>query len=537
MRCSRAGLRVKRHWCNSTTTNALSILQVPATQPEWNSSSSIVLGELVRSTGSEPADEISVDILNAGTDLSVLDEDRNQNTIGFYHQLLQEYFAARCFARLREIERAGRPWRTQDLDTPLARYIAELPDSELLPALPQTGWEETARMAAVLCEDPPTFIRSLAERNLSLAAEIAAQQDLNSRLPDVVLAELRTELVARSRNSGADLRDRIACGHALGELGDPRFEPCDGPYGAYLKPPLIEVPAGTYPIGDDESITWTIVGVEGETRAHVPGHHIEFPEFAIGRFPVTNAEWTCFIESGGYEDERWWKTKAGKDWRMGVGTTKGLHDDLRYWRNKFLAQPTLVRDLVDQGTFNEGIHERWMTRLEMNEDEFNAHIKELYPEVRRTEPRFWAEAECNRRPSPWLESCWYEACAYAHWLSAQTGLTLRLPTEIEWEAATRGPEGLRFSYGNEFEVLSSNTSEARFREATPVGVFVEGDSHSGACDLTGNVWEWTSSAFGLEDAFSHNEPSFQYPYEEDDGREEPEADMEMCRVLRGRVLE
>ena len=41
--------------------------------------------------------------------------------------------------------------------------------------------------------------------------------------------------------------------------------------------------------------------------------------------------------------------------------------------------------------------------------------------------------------------------AYALWLSAQSGVAFRLPSEAEWEAAARGREARLCSYGNEFE--------------------------------------------------------------------------------------
>ena len=47
---------------------------------------------------------------------------------------------------------------------------------------------------------------------------------------------LRWALVRRSRDPEADLRDRIACGYAVGDLGDPRFERRVGPHGEYLLP-------------------------------------------------------------------------------------------------------------------------------------------------------------------------------------------------------------------------------------------------------------------------------------------------------------
>src|SRR5262252_3330059 len=123
------------------------------------------------------------------------------------------------------------------------------------------------------------FITDLMGHNLALAGRCAAQ-------PEVVVSEalkatVRRALVARTQAPHADLRARIAAGLALGELGDPRFARRDGPYGAYLLPPLIHIPGGTYHIGSDEGL------YEDET----PVHAVELQAFAMAQFPVNNAEW------------------------------------------------------------------------------------------------------------------------------------------------------------------------------------------------------------------------------------------------------
>jgi iron(II)-dependent oxidoreductase len=65
----------------------------------------------------------------------------------------------------------------------------------------------------------------------------------------------------------------------------------------------------------------------------------------------------------------------------------------------------------------------------------------------------------------------------------------------------------------------------------PVGVFVEGDTPEGVSDLTGNVDEWTASLFG--DGGPNEPPTFGYPYQKGDGREDPSAGPDVRRVLRG----
>jgi len=61
----------------------------------------------------------------------------------------------------------------------------------------------------------------------------------------------RSCAIARTLDPATDLRARIAAGYAL---GDPRFTRQRGPYGDYLPPPMVTIPADTYTIGSDKGI-------------------------------------------------------------------------------------------------------------------------------------------------------------------------------------------------------------------------------------------------------------------------------------------
>ena len=165
----------------------------------------------------------------------------------------------------------------------------------------------------------------------------------------------------------------------------------------------------------------------------------------------------------------------------------------------------------------------------MTPDEFESHLTELYPGGRETEPRHWQDGRYNNPAQPVVGISLYEARACAAWLGAQTGQTYRLPTEVEWEAAARGAAGRHYAYGEVFDAARGNTIETRVKRPTPVGVFAEGDTPDGICDMVGNVMTWTSSLWGLD----YDEPAFKYPYDAADGREEPDAAPSIHRVVRG----
>jgi formylglycine-generating enzyme required for sulfatase activity len=85
---------------------------------------------------------------------------------------------------------------------------------------------------------------------------------------------------------------------------------------------------------------------------------------------------------------------------------------------------------------------------------------------------------------------WSEANAYCAWRHPDGG---RLPTEIEWEAAARGPSGFKYPWGNDPRPGAANAGSTGMGAPAPVGSFVLGNTPSGISDMIGNVWEWTAS--------------------------------------------
>ncbi len=467
------------------------------------------------------------DIVRAGVSIAVLDEDPAADEVLYRHQLIQEYFAARALARAPRPERAAAPWRAADIRPSVRELIDTLPPAETLPPLPQSGWEETTVLAAVLAEDPAEFIRGLMAANLPLAGRCAVQPRVRERLPADLLHDLRWALVGRSRDAGADLRARIAAGLALGWLGDPRFERRVGPYGEYLLPPVIEIPGGVYPIGEDQPIVDPATGKDD--RAHMPRHDVAIAGFAVGQLAVTNAEYAHFMAAGGYDDERWWETAAGLAWQRGETTAEGPKRNARDGLRLIREIPRLLEEWHKSGQMDDDIYERWQMRLAMTEAELEAHLAKLYPGGRESEPRWWRDERFNHPSQPVVGISWYEARAYCAWLSAQTGHAWRLPTEVEIEATARGLGGRHHAYGGTFDAAKGNMLETRLKRPTPGGVFVEGDTPEGVGDTQGNVDTWTSSLWGVDP----DEPDFTYPFVGSDGRENLEAPPGASRVVRG----
>ena len=448
------------------------------------------------------------DILRAGEAIGVLEEDLGRDEVLYVHQLLQEYFAARELAQRPEPERVRVAWEAERVSPGLAETLAAIADSDPLPPLPGTGWEETTVLAAAMQENPDAFVSDLMQVNLPLAGRCAAQPDVTVAVE--LRSELQRALIERTKNPRADLRARMAAGLALGELGDPRFERRSGPEGEYLWPPLVQIPGGSYRIGSDQGL------YEGEG----PAHPVELKPFRMGRFPVTNAEWALFMKAGGYDDERWWVTEEDQAWQSGKSTAEGPK---RQWReNRQTLQKSFeqIRVSQRQGRLTSEQADDWERIARMSDDEFEALLDTWYPSGRQTQPGYWRDDRFNSPSQPVVGICWHEARAYCAWLGAHTQQPFRLPTEAEWEAAARGPEGRRYAYGNDFEPALANTFESHIRRTTPIGVFPGGGTPEGLADMTGNIWDWTSSLY---------QP---YPYDPTDGREHTLSG-DGRRVVRG----
>jgi len=474
-------------------------------------------------------------VLRAGEELGVLDEDRETDEVVYSHQLLQEYFAARALAAHPDLEVVRAEWRADRVSPTVDEVIDALAPAESLPGLPQTGWEETTALAAAMTADAAAFVRRVMDANLALAGRIAAQAEVRARLSAGGLGELRWALVHRSRDPAADLRDRVACACAVGDLGDPRYERRTGHHGEYLWPPFIEIPGGVYPIGDDEPIEWAEprTGKSFTDTDHMPRHEVAIAPFRIGQLAVTNAEWACFMRAGGYDEERWWDTTDARRWQRGELANEGPKLNNRTWRRRFKDDPLLFERMVEEGGVpNEAAIERWRGWLALDDDGFERALDAQWQPQRRTEPEFWHDERYNRTCQPVVGVSWYEARAYCNWLGAQTGAAVRLPTEVEWEAAARGPAARRYPWGEAFDRLRANTYETHVRAPTPVGVFPEGDTPTGVADLAGSSYDWTSSLWG-DPMAEEAEVGYRYPYDATDGREDPEAPPSIARVARG----
>jgi formylglycine-generating enzyme required for sulfatase activity len=474
-------------------------------------------------------------VLRLGLAATLLDAERppeGEEKVRFYHHQLQEYFAARALlARFRAGEDLSGRWRQP-------RLAREMPDAgplgpvDPLPPPPPTGWEEPTVLAAGLAPDPSAFVEAVRRVNPVLAARCLNEGGITP-LPEVkerVRDDLRREIEDRC----VHLRARIAAGEALGRLGDPRFAEMEIGGQRVVLPPLVHIPAGPFRMGSTllhvlrlalRGFIWAL--------AELPRHTVDLPEFYIGRFPVTNREFACFVEAGGYEKEQYWPTPAARAWLRGEGESGALKTLMDTWQT-VRENPALLTQLGRAG-WNPAAVEVLGRLIRMDEAEVREMLGKIYAERPRHRPAFWDDERFSNPSQPVVGVTWYEAAAYCNWLGERLreaggrlpvwrgkrpetlrldphALVVRLPTEAEWEKAARTNRGWVYPWGNRWDAGRANTWEGHVLRPTPVGIYPDGATPEGIHDLAGNVWEWTGSRYRP------------YPYRADDGREDLEGE-------------
>jgi len=141
----------------------------------------------------------------------------------------------------------------------------------------------------------------------------------------------------------------------------------------------------------------------------------------------------------------------------------------------------------------------WLDRTEVTNAQYSQCVT-----ADKCDPSGYAgDSRFNGMDYPVMGVSWHDAVAYCEWAGS------RLPTEAEWEYAARGPEELRYPWGNTFDGTRLNFCDKNctydwadksvndgYELTAPVGSYPTGASWVGALDLAGNVWEWVADWYG-----------------------------------------
>ncbi len=204
-------------------------------------------------------------------------------------------------------------------------------------------------------------------------------------------------------------------------------------------PEMRLIPAGKFIMGSsiaEKSWAATRAGGPDSVADEAPQHEVAVPSFAIGKYDVTRAEYTAFVKETDHSVTDGCGID-GFDW-------KKLRD--RTWENPGFTQTDL---------------------------------------------------------DPVVCVSWEDAKAYIAWLNhkvrphspSSTNGPYRLPSESEWEYATRAGTSTKFWWGEDEEAAAdyawfkSNSTN----QTHPVGL--KYPNAFGLYDMVGNVWQWTEDCY------------------------------------------
>lgn len=131
----------------------------------------------------------------------------------------------------------------------------------------------------------------------------------------------------------------------------------------------------------------------------------------------------------------------------------------------------------------------------------NKQYQEFVKKVNYRPPPEWNGVELakDQEELPVTNISWDDAVAYCNWISQQSGMNYRLPTEAEWEYAARGTDGRIYPWGSQWNATNTVSGESgSVTMSSVVSAQLASDkSPFGIVGMAGNVSEWTSSSFYL----------------------------------------
>ena len=119
--------------------------------------------------------------------------------------------------------------------------------------------------------------------------------------------------------------------------------------------------------------------------------------------------------------------------------------------------------------------------------QFVAETKHRVPDKADYGDPIWKNGQCpaDKLDHPVVCVSWDDAGAYAKWAG------LSLPSEAQWEKAARGPQGLIYPWGDEWDQSKCRNSTNKGNNTTSaVWEYSNGTSGYGTLQQSGNVWEW-----------------------------------------------
>jgi sulfatase modifying factor 1 len=230
---------------------------------------------------------------------------------------------------------------------------------------------------------------------------------------------------------------------------------------------MVWIPAGKFTMGANDG--------QPDER---PLHDVKLRGFWMDRYEVTNDQFAKFVEATGYVTTAEKKPEAAQ--------FPGVPEEKLVPGSVVFTPPERVESLND--------HMQWWSYLP------GANWR--HPEGPQSDLK-------GRGMHPVVHVSWFDSVEYAKWSGK------RLPTEAEWEYASRGgleqnpypwgreafPKGLWMMNIWQGQFPKQNTALDGFATTAPVGSYPP--NGYGLLDMAGNVWEWVADWY-RPDYYSHS---------------------------------
>ena len=382
---------------------------------------------------SDSSDHHTQELLQFCVNSSIIIRDDTDDAYSFAHQIFLNYYLGVYLLKTSS-------WITQDINQ-IMICNSRLDNIEPLKHLFNL-LEPTDRMS---------YFTFLSDNDLLIAANCIVETVDYIELKEQTASKILT-LLQKNDDNQISFDDRKAYGLLLGLLGDPRFSHAQ----TFIEPQIVRC-----------------------------------GELCVGKYPVTNLEYSRFLNDPNYLDSRFWSVAINDMWFEPNAIVNSVYAHWKKVQEHLRQSMDLVKTICGKKGYNKDQCACLFYFLKMDDDELKNVINDLYGNNSPV-PVMWKNPEYNNPSMPVIGVSIYEAMAYCEWLSYKTSKRYRLLTSDEWFWVSGGTRR-NYPYGNRFEQSYINTTESEWDSILAVGIIPQNQTSSGIYDMSGNIFEWTSS--------------------------------------------